>query len=212
MVCTPDDVAAAVIERLGPVDPKKLQKLVFYAQAWHLAITNEPLFGDPIEAWRDGPVVRALYRKHRREWQPVAAWLEGDVSRISPNSLAVVDVVCATYGSLNGESLSQLAHSERPWIEARGDRLPDEPSTAPISEQTMGSYYRRRYIGGRAASDWAVGGAGLQRLSDAELATAIHEIRESLPDAPETDPAPMPYDELGAPTVVVSSPAGRDRP
>lgn len=50
-----DDVAAAILERTGPLDTFKLQKLVYYAQAWHLVWDNEPLFEEPIEA---GPEAR----------------------------------------------------------------------------------------------------------------------------------------------------------
>ncbi|HUZ03805.1 MAG TPA: type II toxin-antitoxin system antitoxin SocA domain-containing protein, partial [Acidobacteriaceae bacterium] len=35
----------------------KLQKLLYYAQAWHLALYGSPLFSDSIEAWVHGPVV-----------------------------------------------------------------------------------------------------------------------------------------------------------
>ena len=51
----------------------KLQKLVYYAQAWHLALFDEPLFDDPIEAWVHGPVVSSLYSKfpeHRQRLNP----------------------------------------------------------------------------------------------------------------------------------------------
>jgi uncharacterized phage-associated protein len=43
------------------LDQMKLQKLVYYAHAWYLAIKGTPLFDDDIEAWPWGPVVRNLY-------------------------------------------------------------------------------------------------------------------------------------------------------
>ena len=39
----------------------KLQKLIYYAQAWFLAFFARPLFHDSFEAWQHGPVVRKLY-------------------------------------------------------------------------------------------------------------------------------------------------------
>lgn len=45
----------------NPIDPLKLQKLVYYAHAWHLAITGQPLIEEKIEAWSWGPVVREIY-------------------------------------------------------------------------------------------------------------------------------------------------------
>lgn len=43
------------------IDQMKLQKLVYYAHAWWLARTGNPLFDDDIEAWPFGPVVRNVY-------------------------------------------------------------------------------------------------------------------------------------------------------
>ncbi|WP_294196885.1 type II toxin-antitoxin system antitoxin SocA domain-containing protein [uncultured Sphingomonas sp.] len=39
----------------------KLQKLLFYAHAWHLAYDKGPLFENDFEAWPWGPVVRDVY-------------------------------------------------------------------------------------------------------------------------------------------------------
>jgi uncharacterized phage-associated protein len=44
------------------IDQMKLQKLLFYAHAWRLAMFNrQPLFEDDFEAWPWGPVVRDAY-------------------------------------------------------------------------------------------------------------------------------------------------------
>ncbi len=42
-------------------DQMKLQKLLFYAHAWHLAYDRGPLFENDFEAWPWGPVVRNVY-------------------------------------------------------------------------------------------------------------------------------------------------------
>lgn len=42
-------------------DQMKLQKLLFYAHAWHLAYDKGPLFENDFEAWPWGPVVRDVY-------------------------------------------------------------------------------------------------------------------------------------------------------
>jgi uncharacterized phage-associated protein len=48
-----------------PIDQMKLQKLVYYAQAWYLAYHNTPLFLEDVEAWPWGPVVRPIYYQTR---------------------------------------------------------------------------------------------------------------------------------------------------
>ena len=54
------------------MSPKKLQKLVYYAYAWTLALLNETiddlhfrLFHNKIEAWVHGPVVPDLYQQYK---------------------------------------------------------------------------------------------------------------------------------------------------
>jgi uncharacterized phage-associated protein len=50
----------------------KLQKLVYYAQAWHLAIHETALFEEDFEAWVHGPVIPVLYQKYKQfSWQPI---------------------------------------------------------------------------------------------------------------------------------------------
>jgi uncharacterized phage-associated protein len=39
----------------------KIQKLLYYAQGWFLGNFEVPLFDDPIEAWKHGPVIRSIY-------------------------------------------------------------------------------------------------------------------------------------------------------
>ena len=43
----------------------KLQKLLYYAQGYFLAIANEPLFHERIYAWTHGPVVPKVYHKYK---------------------------------------------------------------------------------------------------------------------------------------------------
>ena len=42
----------------------KLQKLVYYAQAWSLVMKDQPLFYQDIEAWSSGPVVRDVWNQY----------------------------------------------------------------------------------------------------------------------------------------------------
>ena len=50
---------------LPPNTQMKLQKLLFYGHAWHLAIKECPLFAEDFEAWPWGPVVRDIYAETR---------------------------------------------------------------------------------------------------------------------------------------------------
>jgi uncharacterized phage-associated protein len=45
------DVATYILEQQGPMTTWKLQKLVYYAQAWSLVWDDDALFDEEIEAW-----------------------------------------------------------------------------------------------------------------------------------------------------------------
>ena len=134
------DVAKYILERQPPMTTWKLQKLVYYSQAWHLVWRDEPLFGERIEAWANGPVVRALYDYHRGQFS-VAEWDLGDVETLSAGECKSVGAVLTAYGDLSGRQLSFLTHSEVPWREARGDLAPTARTNAAISPSSMQAFY-----------------------------------------------------------------------
>lgn len=59
------DVAKYILHKKGPMTTMKLQKLVYYCQAWSLVWDGKPIFEEKIQAWASGPVVRELYNEHR---------------------------------------------------------------------------------------------------------------------------------------------------
>src|SRR5687767_401361 len=63
------DVAAYILMEHGPLSAMKLQKLVYYSQAWSLVWDDRQLFREPVEAWANGPVVRELYERHRGQFE-----------------------------------------------------------------------------------------------------------------------------------------------
>jgi uncharacterized phage-associated protein len=118
----------------------KLQKLVYYSQAWHLVWEDEPLFTEKIEAWANGPVVRALYEHHRGKYT-IASWPIGKVSDLTASERASIDSVLKFYGSRTGRWLSDLTHQERPWNQARTGLSPGGRSDREITPAMMADYY-----------------------------------------------------------------------
>jgi uncharacterized phage-associated protein len=135
------DVAAYILQQQGSMSTWKLQKLVYYSQAWHLAWDEEPIFSDPIQAWANGPVVRALYNKHSGRFQ-VASWPDGDPSNLTDSERETIDLVLEGYGHLSGRELSHLTHAELPWQEAREGLEPTARSNRRIDPETMQAYYQ----------------------------------------------------------------------
>lgn len=140
-MATASDVAAYILDRCGSMTAMKLQKLVYYSQAWHLAWEQVPLFDEPIEAWANGPVIRSLYRQHRGFYEVHPSEIAGDASALTSNEAESVDVVLAEYCSCSPMELSERTHSEDPWQRARAGLAPGERGNREISQEDMMEYY-----------------------------------------------------------------------
>lgn len=134
------DVAAYILEKHGSMTATKLQKLVYYSQAWHLVWDEKPLFLDRIEAWANGPVTRKLYSAHYRQYM-VDTIPGGDSGRLTDSERDTIDVVLQFYGDRSAAELSELTHREAPWREARGDTPPGASGDAEITHASMAEYY-----------------------------------------------------------------------
>lgn len=119
----------------------KLQKLVYYSQAWHLVWADETLFTDRIEAWANGPVVPLLYEKHKGKFTVEAGCFGGDANRLTKAQRESVDSVLAAYGDKTSQWLSNLTHMEAPWMDARTGIPDGERGTNEISAAAMHEYY-----------------------------------------------------------------------
>lgn len=121
----------------------KLQKLVYYAQAWHLAIYDEPLFEEDFEAWIHGPVIPALYQKYKSfGWKPI---LEDVLELNIPTpTRQFLDEVAAEYFACDTYELERMTHIEYPWLEARKGLAMDAVCNEIISKESMKSYYANR--------------------------------------------------------------------
>jgi uncharacterized phage-associated protein len=134
------DVAAYILQERGEMTAMKLQKLVYYAQAWALVWDEEPLFKERIEAWANGPVVPALYDRHQGLFK-VSSWKDGDPDRLTPVHKKTIDAVLKYYGARTSQWLSDLTHREEPWLEARQGLGLGERGSAVISHASMAEYY-----------------------------------------------------------------------
>src|SRR4051794_8482787 len=126
----------------------KLQKLVYYSQAWHLARHGKALFPERIEAWANGPVVRELYDHHRGDYS-VVQWPWGDRANLTRDERESIDLVLWTYGTKDAQWLSDETHAERPWQQARRGLPPGARSSARIAVAPMRDYYRDLLKAGR---------------------------------------------------------------
>jgi uncharacterized phage-associated protein len=136
------DVAKYILEKIGPITAWKLQKLVYYSQAWSFAWDERALFEDDFEAWANGPVVRTLFNVHKGRLNVDASMFPlGDSKNLDNIAKETIDIVVRDYGNFSGRELSEIAHSERPWKEARKDIPAGERSENIIDRDTMTDFY-----------------------------------------------------------------------
>lgn len=140
-----------ILKHYGPMSHLKLQKLLFYCDAYHLARFGEELVEDKFEAWVHGPVSRRVYDAIKQYSK-----LHDDVAYIpSPNSKDVdsvffglsseqqewISVILGDLSQWTGIQLEVATHSERPWLMARAGYHPSDKCGQLISkEETRGFY------------------------------------------------------------------------
>jgi uncharacterized phage-associated protein len=182
-VASVHDVAAELIDRLGSMTAMKLEKLVYYCQCWHLARHGVPLFEEAIEAWRQGPVVPALYRQHRGLYT-VSSWPSGDGSQLTPAQRRTVKWVGAEYGGFSAIELSRMTHSELPWRAARGALPESAPSSIPLSTDMARNYYSRQLADSETAVALATANAALEGVEfDDEWQDRLRDVASGLVSA-----------------------------
>lgn len=139
------DVAEYILEQLGFVSTMKLQKLTFYSQVYALVRYGRPLFEEDFEAWKNGPVCRDLFNAHRgrfvigphelNDFAPSRKGALGEADKCA------VSHVLRVLGSYSGRELSDLTHSELPWINARGNLRDGDYGNEIITKESMVYFY-----------------------------------------------------------------------
>lgn len=145
------------------VSPLKLQKLLYYEQAWCMALSGREntLFQDVPQAWVNGPVYPRIFHKYKNRTANMCDHLkasdfaEGNVEdafkavsdklNLSPDYLELLESVIMLYGAKTQNQLIFMTHAERPWAETRGTLPPYERSEKEIPLDLMYSYYRDRH-------------------------------------------------------------------
>ena len=134
------DVAAYILEKMGTMTTMKLQKLVYYSQAWSLVWDEKKLFEEDIEAWANGPVVKDLFDYHRGTYE-ISSMPIGNPRLLNQEQRDTIDAVLEYYGDKSAQWLIELTHMEDPWIQARKGLPPLERGNKVISLDTIADYY-----------------------------------------------------------------------
>ncbi len=140
------------------ISPLKLQKLLYYIQAWHIAKFNkETLYTSLPEAWVNGPVYREVYNNYKefffRNENIKTDFDEIELSNalkekqklliLEEKQLNLIYDVLNTYAKLSDEMLILMTHNEAPWNDARKGLTPIEKSVNTLSIDTIYNYFNR---------------------------------------------------------------------
>jgi len=113
----------------------KLQKLVYYAQGFHLALFEKPLFPETIEAWTHGPVIPELYHSYKKYGSGhIPSPDDFDLSIYSNEERELLNEVYAVFGQFSAWKLRNMTHQEPPWVDAAGQ-------AGVISNSAMKEYF-----------------------------------------------------------------------
>jgi uncharacterized phage-associated protein len=136
------DVARYILKKKGTLSTVKLQKLVYYCQAWSLVWDERPLFREQIQAWANGPVVPKLFQHHKGKFTVAASdFTDADCSNLTSTQKETINSVLKHYGDRSAQWLVDLTHLEDPWRNARGNCACGESCNNVISYGAMMEYY-----------------------------------------------------------------------
>lgn len=143
-----------------PLTPLKLQKLLYYIQAWHTVFFEKhSLFNEEPEAWSNGPVYRSVYDTFKNQWlrnDPIkrefkdsGELLENlkssyEALNLEQRQNEYLEALLKKYGQLPPERLVFMTHSEAPWNDAREGLGPFDKCDKKISTESMFQYYNNR--------------------------------------------------------------------
>lgn len=113
------DVAAYILKKHGTMTSMKLQKLVFYAQAWHIVWEDKPLFRTKIQCWGSGPVVYTLYKALHGKFKVKASDIKGDPNKLNQSQKETVNEILRFYGDHTAQWLGDLIRLEGAWRQTR---------------------------------------------------------------------------------------------
>lgn len=151
-MATVHQVADYIVAKLeagrSSVSTLKLQKLLYYVQAWSLATKGERAFPGEFQAWVHGPVCRDVFDRFKDKYSLYDVVrsdesMRESASRLDGEAQIHVDEILEAYSPFSGTQLEIMTHREDPWIIARGDCKPLERCETVIKDEHMKTYYAR---------------------------------------------------------------------
>jgi uncharacterized phage-associated protein len=124
----------------------KVQKLLYYAEAWTQVLLDQNLFNEKIQAWAHGPVVPEVFQAFKEYgWNPLPIPPSNPIPNLDNDILEVLTQVYDTYGDLPAKTLESMTHDDAPWITARGTLEPEERCEVVMPKDRIKEYFKHKY-------------------------------------------------------------------
>lgn len=126
----------------GNITHSKLQKLLYYCQAWHYTIFNEVLFDERIEAWAHGPVVPSQFSRFNNiDFFQNIKVKDFKHIKLKSKTEQLLNEVVGIYNKCTDRHLELLVKREDPWRETRGNIPEFKKCQKEIQLDLMKQYY-----------------------------------------------------------------------
>jgi len=135
-----------ILNNKNDLTNKKLNKLLYYAQAWFFTLYNKTLFQQDIQAWIHGPAILDVYRKYQEYgFKNININIKLEDISLSSFEKKFISEIWDIYGkNYDAEYLEALTHKEMPWINARNGLSEYESSEEVITLKSMKDYYDQK--------------------------------------------------------------------
>lgn len=157
MACSSIQIANYFIKKSidinKPITQMKLQKLIYFAHGWSLALRNEPLINESIEAWKYGPVVPSIYQLFKTYGNNPIVNLQKDFFGNTPivsdqDAIDILDLVWDLYSDLSPIQLSNVTHEiDSPWYHTLKEYLDkgrELPKGKDIDDAIISQYFNQK--------------------------------------------------------------------
>lgn len=142
----------------NPPTQMKLQKLIFFAHGWHLALYNSPLISETFEAWRYGPVAPSVYHEFKnfgvlgidRLGTTLVSTPDCMLSWIAPRVAdgqnivkPLLQKIWDIFGSYSGTDLSKMTHARgTPWSTITQPYGSNIPLSLKMPDDVISAYFK----------------------------------------------------------------------
>lgn len=135
-----------ILYKYGIMSHAKLQKLLYYCDAYHFAYLDEVLLYEVFEAWNCGPVCKVIFDEIKSESLYCDLTYgknnDCDLSTLTTKQIEIITEVLDYFIGWTDGELESTIKKEQPWIDARKGFSYNDQNGDVINKVTMRDFYK----------------------------------------------------------------------